>query len=130
MESKSRKRAPSDSSWGAGGRSGEEIAELREEPGEVGGSLAKLGSETFRVGIAKIRPQGLDPGPVGGGAARLPAAADQDSRAARFRLCDQLLGEAALADPWLADQQEQPAAAREGVIETADELSQLAVATD
>ena len=114
---------------GRGRQIGEEIAELREEPGEVGGSLAKLGSETVRVGIAKIRPQRLHPGPVGGGAARLPAAADQDPRAARSRLCDQLLGQAALADPGLADKQEQPAAACEGVIETADELSQLAVAT-
>ena len=44
-------------------------------------------------------------------------------------MCDQLLGEAALADAGLADEQEQPPAACEGVIETADELGQLALAT-
>ena len=43
--------------------------------------------------------------------------------------CHQLLGQAALADPRLADQQEQAPTAGEGVIETADQLSQLGIAT-
>ena len=47
-------------------------------------------------------------------------------RAARLR--DQLLGEAALADAGLADEQEQTPAAGEGVVEPADQLGQLALA--
>ena len=41
---------------------------------------------------------------------------------------DQLLGEAALADAGLADEQEQAPAAGEGIIETADQLGQFALA--
>jgi hypothetical protein len=68
----------------------------------------------------------LHPGPVGGGSARLPAAADEDARATRSALCDHLLGEAALADAGLADEQEQAPPAGKGIIETPDQLGQLA----
>jgi hypothetical protein len=78
--------------------------------------------------LAHVRTQRLHPGPVGGGAARLPAAADQDPRAARPGARDQLLGQAALADARLAHQQEQPPTAGEGVVEAADQLAQLALA--
>ena len=43
-------------------------------------------------------------------------------------MCDQLLGESALADTGLAHEQEQPSAAGERVIETLDELGELALA--
>ena len=99
MESKSRKRAPSDWSGGRRRGIGEEVAELGKELRHVSGSLAKLGSESVRVAIAKVRSQRLHPGPVGGGAAGLPASADENSRSARSGVCDQLLGEAALPIP-------------------------------
>jgi len=51
-----------------------------------------------------------------------------DLRAARSGACGQLVGKAALADPGLAGHQEQAPAAREGVIETAYELGEFALA--
>ena len=112
------------------GRLGEEGAELGEELRHVGGSLAKLGSESVRLGIAKVRPQRLHPGPVGGGAAGLPAAADESSRSARSGVGDQLVCETALADTGLAHEQEQPSASGDRVVEALDELGELVLAAD
>ena len=64
------------------------------------------------------------------GRRRPPSSGRPGPAPARVRLCDQLLGEAALADAGLADEQEQPPAAGEGVIETADQLGQLPRAAD
>ena len=43
-------------------------------------------------------------------------------------MLDQLLGEPTLADAWLADQQEEPPAAGERIIETAVELDEFPLA--
>ena len=96
----------------------EALAQLGDDLREIRGAGSELRAQRGGIALAHVGAQRLHPGPVGGGTARLPAAADQDPRAAGSRLCDQLLGEAALADARLADEQEQAPAAGEGIIET------------
>ena len=65
-----------------------------------------------------------------GSPARFPAATDQDLRAAPRRPAHHLVGEPALADPWLSLEQEQLASPGESVVETARQLGQLGLAPD
>jgi hypothetical protein len=106
------------------------VAQLGKQTGRVGCSLAKLRMEAFRVGFAEVRPQRLNPRPVGRGAAGLPAAANQHPHAAGAASCSELLREAALADAGLAGEQEQAPATGERVVDTADELGELPLAAD
>jgi hypothetical protein len=80
--------------------------------------------------LANVGAQRFDPGPVGGGAARLPAAADEHARAARSGSADQLVREPALPDAGLATDEEQTAPPRKGVVETGEELGELSVPAD
>jgi hypothetical protein len=103
-------------------------AQLRDDLGELRRTRAKLRTQGAVVAISHVGPERLHPGPVGGRAARLPAAADQHPRPPRVGLGDQLLGEAALANTGLARDQQEAAAAGEGIIEIPDQLSQLTLA--
>ena len=117
---------------GTGGRREivEDLAQLRQQLGEVGGARAQLPAQRGGIGRADVRAQRLHPRPVRGRAAGLPAAADEDQRAARAGTRGELLGEPALADPRLADEQEQPPVAGLGVVEAGGQLRELAVAPD
>ena len=79
------------------------------------------GNELGEVTVVQIAPQRLDPRPVRRGAARLPAAPDQDLRLAPPRPGGELLDKPALADAGLArDEQDAPATAEggaQGVVE-------------
>ena len=103
--SKRRKRAPSGRGRAAAARAGSRSS----------GSCARSRRARARRAStvrARVAAQRLHPRPVRRGAARLPAAPDQDLRLARPRPGGELLGEPALADPGLAaDQQDAPAAA-------------------
>jgi hypothetical protein len=95
--------------------------------------LRSLGQQRRKVGLgcARIqRPQRLDPGPVGGCPAGLPAAADEHAHSAGARAHRQLVSEAALADPGLAGQQHEPPATRQCVLERSEQFGQLPLAAD
>ena len=118
--------------FGPGGRRqvGDDVAQLRQQLGEVRRSRPQLPAQRAGLGPEDVGAQRLHPRPVGGGAAGLPAATDQDERAARPGERSELLGEAALADARLADEQEQAPVAGDGVLEAGGQLRELAVATD
>ncbi len=108
---------------------GDEPAELGQDLGELPGARAeRRGRQGRRVGEAA--PQGLDPRPVGRGAARLPAAPDEHARAAVARAGRGLLDEPALADPRLAPDEGDAAVAGEGGVERIAEEGELALAAD
>ena len=111
-------------------QTGEAVGELRHDLGQVGGARAGLLGQRRGLAGAHVGPQRLDPRPVRGRAAGLPAAPDQGRRAAGARVPRQLLRQAALADPGLARQQEQAPAAGEGVLDAGVELRQLPFAPD
>ena len=109
---------------------GEHVPQLRQQLGDVGCAQPELPAQRRGLGLAHVRAQRLHPRPVGGRASGLPAAADQDQRAACPRTRGELLGEPALADARLADEQEQPSAAGQRIVEAGGQLRQLALATD
>ena len=91
---------------GGCGRSGKELAKLGKELGEVRRPGAELGSQPIGLGVADVGTQRLNPGPVGGRAAGLPATADEDTCPASAGICDQLVGKSALADAGLSGEEE------------------------
>ncbi len=91
----------------------EALGDLGHELGDLGGAGAHLPRHRHRVGVAHVAADRLHPGPVGGRALVLAAAAPVDAGAADLGVGGELLRGARLADPRLADQQQQPAAARE-----------------
>ncbi len=100
------------------------------EPHEFGGVVRQLTAEPLWLHLVRQGAQRLGPRPVRGCAARLPAAADQHPDSSCFGPRDQLLGQAALADPGLADQQDQPPTASARILKTGDQLAQLALTAD
>src|SRR5205814_9116352 len=72
----------------------------------------------------------LPPQPVRRAAPRHPAATDQHDRPPRARRTVQLLGEAALAHPRLADEQEEAAMPGQHILEPREQLGQLGLAAD
>ena len=96
---------------------GDDVAQLRQQLGEVRRPGPELRPQRGGLGRADVGAQRLHPRPVGGRAAGLPAAADEHQRAARSRPRGELLGQPALADARLADEQEQAPAAGEGIVE-------------
>jgi hypothetical protein len=111
------------------GKIGEQLAQLGKKLGEIRRPGTQLGPERVRLGLTNIGAQPLNPGPIGGGAPRLPAPADHDARAARPRMPDQLVGEPALADAGLAGQENESSTACEHVLQRSDELGQLTLAS-
>jgi hypothetical protein len=61
------------------------LAQFGDDLGEFGGAGSELRAQRGDVALAHVRAQRLHPGPIGGGTARLPAAADEHPRAARSR---------------------------------------------
>jgi hypothetical protein len=82
-----------------GSRLGDEGRELGKHLDDVLGARAEVRPDLVGRGGMEIRPQSLDPRPVGGGARVLPAAAPQDADTIRPRAPGELVGEPALADP-------------------------------
>ncbi len=91
---------------------GDEVADLRQEPRDLGPVATQLPGETDGVGLAHVGADRLREGPVGRGGVGLMAGRGEDERAAHARVGDQLLGEPRLADPRLALDQRGAAAAR------------------
>ena len=112
------------------GQVGQPLAQLGEDLREVRAAGAELRAQHRGLAVAHVGTQRLHPGPVGRSAARLPASADEHPGTAALRLGGHLLGEPALADPGLPDEQDQPAAAGERVVETGDQRGQLALSAD
>ena len=109
---------------------GEELAYLGQELRQERGSGSELGPQGVRVRIAQMHLEGLDPGPVRRGAARLPRAPDQDLRTARARLLHQSVGKAALSDSRLAGHEHHASVAGERFIQAGHQLGELPVAAD
>ena len=106
------------------------LAQLREDLGEVRRAGPELRPQDVCRRLVDVGPERLHPRPVGGRAPRLPAASHEDPRASLSGAGDQLLGQAGLADPGLADKQEQAATAGECIVQSGDELGQLGLAAD
>jgi hypothetical protein len=87
---------------------GEHPPELGKYLCKVRRSLAEVGSELLRRERSNERPQRLKPRPVSRGAARLPAAAPEDSGALSARLLSDLVGKSALPDSRLAREKHEP----------------------
>ena len=121
---------PSDSSAGGSGRSGKRSRSSGTIWARSAAPAPSCARSAVGLAVAHVGAQRLHPRPVGGRAARLPAAADEHARAARASLRAQLLGEPALADAGLAGEQEQAAAAGERVVEAGEQLGELALAAD
>src|SRR5207244_2184623 len=84
----------------------------------------------IRIAITRVGANRLHPGPVGGCAACLPAAADQHPGAPLPGVIDQLLSQPTLADARLAADQEQPAPPGKGLLEAREQLRELALPSD
>jgi hypothetical protein len=104
---------------------------------DLGGDLrdpARPGPEIGRelVVAARLgdRAHDLLPGPVGRGAAPVPAARRGDERAALVGSVDERAGQARLADARLAGDEEQAAVPRDGAVERLVELCELALAAE
>ena len=72
-------------SGGGIGQVGETLAQLGEDLGELLGAGSEMRAQRGRLVLAHVGAQGLHPGPVGGSATRLPAAADQHASPAATR---------------------------------------------
>jgi hypothetical protein len=112
------------------GQIGVEVGELGQELREVGGPFAEQHPERFRILRPHERSERLHPRPVRRRAARLPAAAPQHVRPSLLRPAGEFVGEAALADPRLADEQEEPPTAGQRVVEPGLERVELPLAAD
>jgi hypothetical protein len=108
----------------------DELAELRENGGQLGPLVSELGAHGVRLAFADVGSQGLHPGPVGGCSAGLPAAPDAHAGPALPGVVAELLGQPALADPGLAGHEGETPAPAQGVVERAQEVAQLALAAD
>ena len=112
---------------GVGGQAGEPGAQLGEQRRQRGRPGAQRGGQPGRLLLLDQRAQHLYPGPVGGRALGLPAAPPQDAHVGGGA-GGQLVGQAGLADPGLADQQEEASVAGARVGERALQRPQLRVA--
>jgi len=115
---------------GRDGKVGQPLPKLREEPHKFGAVSRQLTAQAAWLHLVHQGAQRLGPQPVRRRAARLPAAANQHLDSPRFGLRDQLLGQAALPDPRLADHQDQPPTASARIVKTGDQLAQLAHTAD
>ncbi len=106
------------------------VADVRGQLGDVGGTRAQVVAQRRRVAGLDVGADHLDPGPEGGCALSLPAAAPQHPGATRCRLGGQLLGQPGLADSGLAGQQHHPAVTGASGIQVGGERGQLALTTD
>src|SRR4051812_14210539 len=97
---------------------------------ELACSRAELQAQCRAFGFADVGAQRLHPWPIRRGSSRFPAAADQNSRATDSCVCDELLGEAALPDSWLAGEQEDASSARQSILEARKQLLHLRCAAD
>jgi hypothetical protein len=106
------------------------LADGRHDLGDVGRTGTHVLAQRRRVACLDIGAHDLDPGPEGGRALSLPAAAPQHQDAAGAGLGGQLLGQPGLADAGLAGQQDHPAPAGQGGLQVDGERGQLGLAAD
>ena len=125
-----RKRAPSDSGAGGSARSGRTSRSSGSSWAISGAPRPELRGEVRRVDALARRRAAPAPRPVGRRAARLPAAAPRGRRPAVLGAPSELLGQAALADPRLAGQQEHAAASRESASSRGEQLAELVFPAD
>jgi hypothetical protein len=117
------------------GRALDQRTDRLEQPEARGlalGQFSQVGEQRGQLGGGSpgVAAQRLHPRPVGRRAARLPAAPDEHPRAVPLRAVGQRLRQAALADPRLAGDQEQPPVPRHCPIDERQQLRQLALAAD
>src|SRR5262245_19453557 len=109
---------------------GEALAQLGQDLSEIRGSVAELREELLGLAFANVAAKRLNPGPVGGGAARFPAPTDENARTAGSCVVGQLLGEPALADPGFAGQEVKPSSVPHRLLQAFEEVRELLVAAD
>src|SRR6266508_1972300 len=108
----------------------EVLPQLGDDLGNVRRTCSELGAQRNGIALPHIGAERLDPRPIGGGSARLPAAPDEDPRAADSRVFNQFVREAALSDPRLSGEKEEPSVAGEGLLEPAEKLGELSLSAD
>ena len=114
------------------GRGGppEPARELGEDLRDVGGPGSHQRRELRRVPPSHVRPQHLDPRPVGGRPLAFVAAPDQHLGTARACIGGEFVGGARLADARLAAQQHHPSPPRCGFLEQVAERLDLPLPPD
>ena len=109
---------------------GQPLLHLGDDLRDVGRAGPHLRGEFLRLLFVDVGADDLHPRPVGRRALAFVAAAPEHLHVAQARVGRELLRGARLADPRLADQHHQPAAARQGVLEARAELVHLLLAAD
>ena len=109
---------------------GEPLTHLRDELRDVGRARPHLGADVPRVAVVQVGADDLHPGPVGGCAPRLVAAAPQHLEATQPRVRAELARGARLADAGLAGEQHELPLARARRVDARAQLLELALAAD
>ena len=109
---------------------GQHLGDLRHDLRDEGGARSQLRPELLAVETADQGPQRLHPRPVRRCPAGLPAPPPRHLDPAIPGPRRRLTGQAALPDPRIPGQQEQPARPAGRVVEPGQQLSQLAVPPD
>ena len=109
---------------------GHDLAKFGQNRREIGPTPSDPRPHDVRIELAESRAQRLHPGPVGRGAARLPAAAHQDAGAPPSGVRRHLLGQAALADSRLAGEQEEAGAPGVRRLDPRQQRGELLLAPD
>jgi hypothetical protein len=112
------------------GKAGQPLAHLGHDLGDVGGARAHVRDELVLVPLVHVGPDHLDPWPVDGCALALVAAAPQHLCTAQAGVGGDLGGHACLADPGLAREHHEAAAAGHGLVEPRAQFARLVAAAD
>src|SRR5207247_264238 len=115
---------------GRAGGPGQDRSQPRKNLRELDRSRPELAAQPLGIRLPNVAAERLHPRPVGRRAARLPAAPDEDLGTAYARVANQLVGQTALADPRLADEEEEASPAGNRVVQARVELGELALAAD
>ena len=107
-----------------------ELHELGQHLRDITCTRPQVASDIGRLRGSQVATERLHPRPVRGCAGVLPASPPEDEVALASRLPGQLVGEATLADPGLATEEDQAPASRARLVQQGDELAKLAVPPD
>ncbi len=129
-ESKSWNLADSDSMSRMGWQVGIELAQVRDHLGDVPDTGAELPAHDGLIGPPDEHAQSLHPRPVRRRAGVVPASPNEHPHPVVASSRRELIGQAALADARLAEQQEQAPLPGRRVTEPSEKLAQLTVAAD